>query len=443
MKSPFCFALPLFAFFSFFSGIAQTDTSDYFTSDFQRNTDYIYKENIKTALLYREGYELSSPIIELNSDEKLKLSFDDLDAELKSYAYIIVHCNADWQPSELLPSEYIKGVQEDYINDYKYSRNTIFKFIHYNVVFPNSNFTITKSGNYLLKVFLDDTENIIFTKRFMVNENKAVITVDIHRSSNIDDRMYKQEIDFNIQYNTYQITNPYNDLKVSLMQNHRWDNAVNSLKPTFVKDNELVYDYGDDNVFPGGNEFRHFDIKNFRFITDRVDSVVFFTPSSSEKGMRGEAHVYLLPDEKMAFKGYVSKQDINGKRLIRIDGNWDSEVDADYAYVYFSFPYSDLLSKGNVYILGALSDWNFNNNFKMKYNIKKSKFETTLFLKQGYYNYHYVFVEDEKTIGDATLFEGSHSQTENDYTILVYHRSYGDNYDRLIAATTFNSIRGN
>lgn len=412
---------------------AQTDTAEYFTGDFQRNTDYIYKDDIKTVLLYREGYELSGPVIGLNTEEKLKLSFDDFDAELKSYAYFIVHCNADWQPSELLTSEYIKGIQEDYINDYKYSRNTIFKYLHYNVVFPNSNFTITKSGNYLLKAYENgDRENILFTKRFMVTENKAAIAADIHRASGIDERMYRQEVDFTIQYNEYQVTNPYSDLKVLLMQNHRWDNAIATLKPTFVRDNELIYDYSEENVLAGGNEFRHFDIKNFRFITDRIDSVVF---------NREGNHVYLLPDEKMAFKGYISKQDINGKRIIRIEGDWDGEIDADYAYVHFSLPYTEILSKGNVYILGALTDWNFSSRYQMKYNSEKQKFEAMLFLKQGYYNYQYVFVEDGSTAGDVTLFEGSHSQTENDYTILVYHRSYGDNYDRLIAAGTFNSIR--
>ncbi len=423
----------LFPFLFFHAVFAQSDSAEYFSENYQRNTDFIYKENIKTALLYREGFELSNAVIELNSDDKLKLSFDDLDAELKSYGFFIIHCNAGWQPSELIPSEYIKGITEDYINDYKYSRNTIFKYIHYNATFPNSNFNITKSGNYLLKVFLDDKENIIFTKRFMINENKATIDADIHRASNIDDRMYKQEIDFTIKYGTYQITNPYTNLKVSLMRNHRWDNAINTLKPTFVKDNELIYDYGDENVFAGGNEFRHFDIKNFRFKTDRIDSVVF---------NREGNHIYLLPDEKNAFKGYVSQQDINGKRLIRIDGNWDSEIDADYAFVHFVFPAKEFYDKGNIYIIGALSDWNFFNHFKMKYDENNLKFENTLFLKQGYYNYQYVFVEDGKTNGDETIFEGSHSQTENDYTILVYHRSYGDNYDRLVAVGTFNSIRG-
>ncbi len=431
MKHNFSFFVSL-SFLSFFYNLtfSQPDSADYFYPDYHGTFDKIYKNNIQTTMIFREGFELSNPVIELNSEEKLKLCFDDLDTELKSYSFFIVHCNANWVPSDLLPSEYIKGVQEDYINDYKYSRNTTVRYIHYNTVFPNSNFTITKSGNYLLTVYLEEKQNIVLTKRFMVNENKAEIIPDIHFASNIEERRYKQEIDFSIQFNSYQVTNPYNNLKVSIMQNHRWDNAINNLKPTFVKDNELIYDYGDDNVFFGGNEFRHFDIKNFRFITERVDSVVF---------NREGNQVFLRPDESLAFKGYVSAQDINGKRLIKIDGNWDSEIDADYAYVHFKLQSKEALKNGNVYTFGSFSDWNLSGRFRLKFNADKNCFENILFLKQGYYNYQYVFLEDGKSMGDVSVFEGSHSQTENEYSFFVYHRSYGDNYDRLIATGNFSS----
>jgi hypothetical protein len=85
---------------------AQSDI-EYYKKDFIRNDNYIYKDNIKTVLLYRDGWEMSDPVIRLNSDEKLRLSFDDLDADVKNYNYTITHCDAGWQTSDIQKSDYI------------------------------------------------------------------------------------------------------------------------------------------------------------------------------------------------------------------------------------------------------------------------------------------------------------------------------------------------
>ena len=38
----------------------------------------IYNENIKTVLMYRDGFELSNPIIEMGEETPLLFKFDDL-----------------------------------------------------------------------------------------------------------------------------------------------------------------------------------------------------------------------------------------------------------------------------------------------------------------------------------------------------------------------------
>ena len=126
-----------------------TTAEDYYGDNTIRYEDYVYKKNIKTVELRDESFILSKAILNLGSDEKLKLSFDDLDADIKSYAYTLIHCNANWEPSDLMPNEYIDGFLDNNINDYRYSFNTLQKFTHYNVTFPNSSLRITKSGNYV------------------------------------------------------------------------------------------------------------------------------------------------------------------------------------------------------------------------------------------------------------------------------------------------------
>jgi len=45
-------------------------------------TENVSVKNIRTVLFYQKGNELSMPNIQLDSDEKLVLKFDDLDNEV-------------------------------------------------------------------------------------------------------------------------------------------------------------------------------------------------------------------------------------------------------------------------------------------------------------------------------------------------------------------------
>jgi hypothetical protein len=62
-----------------------------------------------------------------------------------------------------------------------------------------------------------------------------------------------------------------------------------------------------------------------------------------------------------------------------------------------------------------------------------------MLLKQGYYNYVYAFLENRSQVGDLTFLEGSFWQTENEYTIYVYHRQQGDSWDQLVGVGYVNS----
>ena len=37
-------------------------------------------------------------------------------------------------------------------------------------------------------------------------------------------------------------------------------------------------------------------------------------------------------------------------------------------------------------------------------------------------------------------FEGSHYETENDYTVLIYYRNPRERYDRIIGVQTINTL---
>jgi len=414
----------------------QRAIAQYYEENFLRYEDFTYRKNIRTVQLQKDDWEFSAPAIKLGSTEKLKLAFDDLDGESKNYRFTIIHCDASWQPSDrMLQSEYINGFFDDNINDYQYSQNTIQRYVHYELLFPTENLKPTKSGNYLLKVFLDyDQNDLILTKRFMVIDERVNIIPDVHHATIIEEYHYKQEVDFSIQTSGYQITNPYQDLKVVLIQNDRWDNAITKLKPIFVKDNELTYDHDQDNVFSGGNEFRTFDTKSLRWNSEYVRSI------SSDSAKKD--HVYLFPGKKRNFLQYMSNRDINGKyKITRQESSLSGiETEAEYIYVHFTLIANEAVEDGSIYVFGALTDWKYSNENKMYYNKILSQYEATLYIKQGYYNYEYVYLKDNEKSGDESYIEGTHYETENDYAIYVYHKPLSSNYDQLIGMKRLNSL---
>ncbi|MGZ6540293.1 MAG: type IX secretion system plug protein, partial [Bacteroidia bacterium] len=332
---------------------ADTTGDDYYGDNTLRFEDHVYKKNIKTVELRDETFLLSKALINLESQEKLKLSFDDLDGGYKNYFYTIVQCNADWEPSDLMTNEYIDGFIENSVTDYHASFNTLQKYTHYSFDFPNNSMRILKSGNYIVKVYLDSNpENLVITRRFMVFQNKVAIDSRVTAASITEDRDFKHEIDFTIDHTGYTINNPYGDLKIVLTQNNRWDNAKTNLKPVYVKDQQLVYDYDQENVFDGGNEFRHFDTRSIRYHGERVSNI-----NTDSSGI----HVELGMDEKRSFKRYYSQPDMNGDFTIKVQEGTNSDVEADYCYVTFFLPYDDIMKEGNLYVFGEYNAWQCNN----------------------------------------------------------------------------------
>ncbi len=419
LKSFFFFFLFSFAITN--HSVAQTENS------------YFHKSSIKTIQLYKAGWKMSFPIIQLKSNDRLVLSFDDLGEETKNYNYTIVHCDHNWNPSELLETEYMKGYAQNPLTDYQFSFNTKFIYTHYKLVFPNQDFQILKSGNYLIKIYEDNNKDEpVITWPFMVYEPLVQIVPRIKYSTQSSLNKQMQEIDFTIRHPRLIIDNPIDEIKVNIMQNGRLDNQITNLKPVFIRAGELVYDYNRENLFEGGNEFRWLDIRSTRFAPEYVKAINFHDPYY---------HFELFPSNPRYDKSYFYKEDFNGKYYIEVREYDDPDIEADYAYVHFSLPRKMPFSDGDAYVLGGLSNWQLNESNKMIYNAESMTYELTLLLKQGFYNYQYAFMKYGETKGSLQKLEGSFSQAENDYRILVYYKRSGDYYDHLVGVSISNSLK--
>lgn len=430
-KKSFLFLIPLFTCFCFTNALA--DSTDYYNPYTIRYENFVYRPNIKSVLLEGAGAALTDAAIELNSGQQLRLSFDELDAEIKDYSYTLIHCDMNWQPSNLNESQYLKGFSTDKIIEYRSSTTAYWPYVHYEIVFPNEIIQPAISGNYILKVFdTNDPDSIILTKRFLVYENKVEITSNIHAGTFADKRFSHHEIDFVINSGKMNLINPYNDLQVVLLQNNRWDNAIRGLKPRFVNNGILDYNYEDENAFDGGNEFRNFDIKSIRYQSEHIKHISMIDSTN-------HFDVELMPDARISSQKYALQSDINGKYLIKHDEGTNSAVDGDYMWVHFQLKMNMPEPEGNLYVLGALTNWRLDDSSRMTYVDSLQSYIFKTVVKQGYYNYQYAFVPDGGKAGDVSIIEGNHFETENEYAILVYYSEMNKRYDQLIGVSKSNS----
>lgn len=408
-------------------------------SNAQKNKFYyenaVFSEHIKTVQMYVAGFELSQPILTINQDAHLLFKFDDLSEGPKDYYYTVIHCDADWNESYIQQAEYISGFPVNPVTDYKLSFNTTFNYTNYQVLLPNDNMKFNYSGNYVLVVFEDnDKEKVVITQRFYIVEQRVSISGTVHRATNDPFEGSNQEVDFVIAHNNFSIENPLKDVKVVLMQNSRWDNAIRNLKPLFIRQNRLEYDYQHENVFQAGNEFRYFDNRSNKFNGENIASTDFHRPYF---------HKTIMKDEVRANKDFFQYKEMNGKFTVESQDKevHDTDTECDYTFVHFTLPLPSILLGGSVNVFGALTGWNANKSNEMTWNFNTGTYELTLLLKQGYYNYQYVYVPRGSAVADIANIEGSFWKTENDYQIFVYYSDFSARYTRLVGYQVFNSNR--
>lgn len=401
---------------------------------FSQTENQILDSDICTVQLTLAGSPLSLPIVDLRSGGgSLMLEFDHMGDELKDYKYTIVHCNSDWQPSELDDNEYIDGFSEDRITSVQSSFNTLTQYTHYALILPNRNMRWARSGNYLLKVFdADDEDRLVLVRRFLVVEPLWRIEAEFVRTSQVDKLDTHHEIDFMVIPKGARISMPQNDVKAFVIQNGRWDNALGPIKPYITRGDNLVFDYQDKIVFPAGKEFRFFDIRSFDYRGEFVKSIVD-KPTYYE--------VTLRTDESRYDRPVIFRPEADGRFVIDNQNANQTLLQCDYAAVLFSLKQTLPLDDADVYVFGELTDWQLKPEFRMQHDPVAQVYWCDTWLKQGHYDYQYVVVDRNTGAPDLDGFEGNWYATGNQYTILIYFRPFGARYDRLMGAVTLNSAR--
>jgi len=382
---------------------------------------------IKTIQFHGTTRQSQLPIINLG--EPLFLTFDALNGNEADYYYRITHHDFDWSPSDLSKGEYLDGFDDVRLYDYDNSFNTLQIFSHYQLRIPNSDTRrLTKSGNYLLSIY-DDYGDLVFSRKFMVTENKVSVPTYIKRARDLKYIETKQVVQFVINTPDLRIINPEQTLKVLVMQNSNLKTAITDLKPQYTIGSQLIYRYDKESSFFAGNEFLYFDNKDIRAATSSIRYI----------DLTDVYEHYLFTNGARYNRPYTYNPDINGNYEVRVlDVTRNINVEADYARLHFNLQYFEDIGDKEIHLYGNFNNWTIDESTYMIYDSYTDTYRNQRLFKQGFYNFKYVLVNRDGTI-DQGAISGNYWQTENEYTVLVYFRELGARYDRIVGIGKANS----
>ena len=388
----------------------------------QRNE--ILDKNIASLQVVANNDWLSLPIITLNSNDFVNISFDDLTHEYHRYCYKIEHCEADWQTSSaLFDSDYIDGFASgNTIDDVQESTNTVQLYTHYNISFPNNKCRPKISGNYRVTIYDEnDEKHVVCRAYFMIVEPSMGVHLNVTTNTDIDINGKHQQVEMAVDYGNNIVSNPQTQIKTVVMQNNRWDNAVVNARPQYIKANGLQWIHCKDFIFDGGNEYRKFETLDVTHTTMGLESINWDGHNY---------HAWIWTDEPRP--SYIYDKDANGAFLIRNSDNIDNDVNSDYIITHFRLKSPQTADP--IYINGFFTNDRFLPQYEMKWNEKNQQYEGELLLKQGYYSYQYLMMKPEGKLKPVPS-EGNFYQTENTYQALIYFKANGNRTDRLVGYT--------
>lgn len=379
---------------------------------------------IHAAMLYPEAtsdQRSIRPAVVPIEEQNLILEFDDLWEDRENYYVRLAHFNSDWTPSGLRDLDFLSDYNEFTIEEYLYSSNTHVPYVHYTFRVPG----VRLPGNYQLIVYRDgNKDQVVLRKRFMVVAQEVELA-SLNRPGQSALRRDMQEISFAVRYDPQRIPDPAQSVQVVIRQNDRWDNAIFGLQPSRMDASRgtLEYLYFDGrSSFPGGSEYRFVEFTSLNY------------PGLNTAGLDRKSkpnHLMVAVDRPRNLEAYTQYGDANGHYEIQNRDLGGGQNTSQYLWVHFRLeaPPAKELEKG-IFVGGSWSGYEASPAFRLQPVGPGG--EAIVLMKQGLYEYQYFTTPGTGASGKLNPIEGDHTETENVYDILVYHRSFFNRADRLI-----------
>ena len=386
----------------------------------------IFRPDVRTLTVVNPDDFMAPPVIRMGTRDRLNINFDIIGDEHEYLRYRLIHCNANWQPSRLMESEYIDGFNEAQIDDFEYSSNTYIHYVNYNISFPNEDIPIVKSGNYLLQVYPEyEPDDVLLQARFSVSEEVAPVKGGVTTRTDRGVDSEYQQLFLSVNSSSLGNINPYQDIVVSITQNGRPETMSFLSHPLRVEGGNVVFEHSPELVFEASNEYRRFETVRTDYPGMHVDSVKFYD---------GIWNAWLQPDSPRDHRKYNFDKTQHGRFKIDEYNSSDPDLSGDYVLVHFTLD-PVVTPKGSIFVDGNFTNHQFDDSNLMKYDWNDGLYHASIPLKQGSYNYQYVVIPEGGGYPSPKPIEGNKYETENEYLVEVFLRTPGSRGDRLVGST--------
>jgi hypothetical protein len=405
----------------FYTESGQSESTQQYQNQFTVPGQVLPAEDIKSIQLFRGGVG-SAPIIELNSSQRLTLQFDDLGIDSDMFRVEITHHQSDWSDSRLLPNFFLRGFQSDYFGEGTKARPQNPSYLSYSYTFPNERMGVTRSGNYMMHVYRQYSNQVLFSMPFFVVETTGTSEIQIEELFNQDERYLRHHQPF-ARY-TYDDTSiiPQVDLSVYFVQNQFWAQAKKANQQDFSEQFNARLYLSRDRAFIGAYEFFDLGLGN---IDQYSSQIVDFEDR------------YSIPSVTLN-RDVVNLSVAPQQRRSRLTTSPSRNYEARYALVQFSLEMKEEERPfGDIYVVGGFNQWGVQPSNIMTWNPQTGMYVGQAIVKEGQYAYKYVVLEG-RGVND-TILDASFASTRQEYHALIYLRDQAFQVDRLVGVSTMVS----
>ncbi|WP_445664764.1 type IX secretion system plug protein [Fodinibius sp. AD559] len=372
--------------------------------------------DIQSIHLHPKGQPGQAPIMELNTTQKLLLSFDYLGTQNRRFRVTVDHYDKNWNRSGIGPNTYLDSFSATTIQSSKISFVQRPSYHHVEFSFPNNELQPAVSGNYLIKVYSADDNSLLFSMPFFVTENEGQIETTV-------DRLFAQRNDgrpLDQLFSTYSypdfVAYPQFDLSMSFVPNQFWGRTKQVEFLDTITPGQLRGYIERDNAFVGNYEFKHLDLQNFDV---NAQQILEHQPGVTPPRVILRRDVQNLDTTPNRSKAAVNK------------GVPDDDRNSNYAQVEFRLQADDSISPSSeIYIVGHFNNWMINDLNRMRFDSEKQMWTGRALIKQGIYAYKYVIVKNNQ-VDDLALDQGFLS-AQQEYLTFIYFKDPDQNFDRLL-----------